>query len=335
MEASDHPGTIRSHRVLLVEDQPTLAEWVRATLEEHSDIVVAVCSQAASAVARGCQFRPSVILQDLLMPQLDGFALLERYRKTAELSDVPVVVLSALADVQEKSRAFELGAADYMVKVPHAIELVARVRAHSRAFLLRREREQLAQTLRSTMAELAESNVALSRVAREDGLTQLANRRAFEESLDQEWRRGVRDQKPLSFVLIDIDYFKAYNDRYGHVRGDECLQQVARVVGQGARRASDLALRYGGEEFGLLLPNTPAEGARVVAERVREQVAKLELLHEGRPDGVRHVTASVGVATVIPNAQEQRGVVVEAADAALYQAKRRGRDRVLHGLLDS
>jgi two-component system chemotaxis family response regulator WspR len=334
MATNEQEAAGRMHRVLLVEDQPTLAQWVRDTLEEHADIAVTVCSQALQAVACARQLVPSLIIQDLLMPHLDGLALLALYRQTPELREVPVIVLSAISDVHEKSRAFSLGAADYMVKVPHAIELVARVRAHSHAYLLRRERDHLSGELQVTMAQLADSNVKLARVAREDGLTGLANRRAFDEALEQEWRRGIRDQKPLSLALIDIDFFKLYNDRYGHVRGDECLKAVAAAVAYKARRAADLAARYGGEEMALLLPATPAEGARAVAERVRAAVSALQMLHEGREDGEPLLTVSIGVATLLPSAEEQQRVVVEAADAALYQAKRRGRNRVLHAALD-
>lgn len=323
-----------THRVLLVEDQATLAEWVRATLEQHADIIVTTCTQAALAVERARAVRPSLIIQDLLMPHADGFTLLGRYRKVPELEDVPVIVLSAISDVQEKQRAFALGAADYLVKVPHPIELVARVRAHSRAYLLRKERDALAGELAQTMRQLAESNVELARAARQDGLTGLANRRALDEALEAEWRRGLRDGKPLSFVLIDLDHFKLYNDRYGHVRGDECLRAVGDVIGATARRASDLAARYGGEELALLLPSTPAEGARAVAERLRARVAALGLPHEGRTDGSNRLSVSIGVATLVPSPDEQQRVLVEAADAALYQAKRRGRDRVVHAALD-
>lgn len=334
MQTCDGDTSAKRHHVLLVEDQATLAEWVRETLEEQPDVRVDVCRDAECAVAHARELLPSLIIQDLLMPQIDGFTLLERYRKTAELADVPVIVLSSISNVEEKCRAFELGAADYLVKVPHVTELIARVRAHSRAYLLRRERDHLHRELQSAMMQLAESNAKLSRVAREDGLTGPANRRALDEVLESEWQRGLRDHKPLSFSLVDIDFFKSYNDCYGHVRGDECLKMVAAVVAFGARRAADLAVRYGGEEMGLLLPATTPEGARAVAERLRSSVVGLDLAHLGRDDGECRVTVSVGVATLVPSPQEAARSLIEAADAALYQAKRRGRNRVLHAQLD-
>lgn len=322
------------HRVLLVEDQPTLVAWVRAMLETEQDIELSVCSDSTLAVQTALALSPTLILQDLVMPEIDGFALLARYRSEEALLDVPVIVLSSVADVGEKSRAFELGAADYVVKLPHPIEMIARVRAQSRAFITRNERNHLARELKKTMDQLTESNVKLARVARQDGLTGLANRRALDEALDQEWRRGARDQKVLSFALIDLDSFKLYNDFYGHVRGDECLKTVASAVAQRARRPADLVARYGGEEIAVLLPGASEEGSRAVAEGVRRAVEALRLPHEGRHDGTAYVTASVGVASVVPALSEDAWSLVEAADAALYQAKRRGRNRVVHAALD-
>ena len=321
------------HRVLLVEDQPTIAEWVRQNLMAP-DIALFACSDARAAVQAAHAVSPTVILQDLVMPQLSGFDLLARYKAAESIAGIPVIVLSSIADVDEKARAFELGAVDYMVKLPHPTELNARVRAHSRAFRMRTEREHLTTHLHESMQKLSESNAQLVKVAREDGLTGLANRRALDEALENEWRRAQRDRTPLSFALIDLDFFKLYNDHYGHVRGDECLRVIARVVGARARRPADLAARYGGEELGLLLPSTPAAGAHKAAEDVRRSIAELRLPHEARSDGLGFVSASLGVATLVPNPHESVKVVVETADAALYEAKRRGRNQVVHASLD-
>jgi two-component system chemotaxis family response regulator WspR len=322
------------HHVLLVEDQATLVEWVRATLAPHADIRLRVCSDSRSAVQFAREVKPTLILQDLVMPDVDGFALLAHYRADPELTDVPVIVLSSVADVLEKVRAFELGAADYLVKMPHPVEMIARVRAQSRAHIMRKERDHLTTELQRTMAQLADSNIKLARAAREDALTGLANRRALDEHLQSEWRRSVRDQLPLSFALIDLDYFKLYNDLYGHVRGDECLRTVATAIAGRARRPGDLVARYGGEEIGMLLPNTSEEGARAVGEGLRRVIEALALPHAGRIDSEAVVTASVGVATLVPRLADEARTLIEAADGALYQAKRRGRNRVVHASLD-
>ena len=335
MLESSERGVRAVHRVLLVEDQPTLVEWVRSTFAAYPDITLLVCSDSARAVDDALAAKPTLILQDLMMPGIDGFALLARYRNEPSLADVPVIVLSAVVDVLEKVRAFELGAADYLVKIPHPVEMIARVRAQSRAHIVRKERDHLTLELQRTMEQLADSNVKLARAAREDSLTGLANRRALDEHLQSEWRRAAREQQPLSFALIDLDFFKLYNDWYGHVRGDECLRTVASAVAGRARRPGDLVARYGGEEIGMLMPATSREGARAVAEGLRRAVEALQLPHAGRIDREPYVTASVGVATLVPHLLDDARTVIEAADAALYQAKRRGRNCVVHASLDA
>lgn len=328
--ADQKPSTTGAQRVLLVEDQPTLAEWVSSVLSEHDDMVLNICSSSRDAEQFAVQWGPTVILQDLVMPGMSGFDLLARYRAQASLHDVPVLVLTSIADVNEKVRAFELGAADYLVKLPHPVELVARVRAQSRAFQVRRERDHLTRELQLAMEMLFESNLKLARAAREDGLTGLGNRRGFDESLETEWRRAMRSEKPISLALIDLDFFKLYNDAYGHVRGDECLRTVATAVQGQARRSADHVARYGGEELCILLPETPEAGALQVAEGVRRAVLELALPHVARPDGLEWVTVSVGASTTVPKNREGALQLVEAADAALYAAKRRGKNTVVH-----
>jgi diguanylate cyclase (GGDEF)-like protein len=179
-------------------------------------------------------------------------------------------------------------------------------------------------------AALAQANVALSHMARVDGLTQIPNRRAFDEALTREWGRLTRENGPLSLILCDIDCFKNYNDHYGHQAGDDCLRRVAQALAGCAQRTADLAARYGGEEFVLLLPQTPIEGALMVAENVRRAVEQLALQHVtsiAQPI----VTLSLGVATVIPAQHVDADILIEIADQALYQAKEGGRNKVMPG----
>lgn len=179
-------------------------------------------------------------------------------------------------------------------------------------------------------AALAKANVALARIARLDCLTQLPNRRSFDETIDREWRRLAREEQDLSLVLCDIDCFKQYNDTYGHQAGDDCLRQVAKVLDECAHRAGDLACRYGGEEFIFLLPNTPLKGAAIFAERVRQAVEALTLPHDtSRAASI--VTLSLGVAAQTPCPDISPEVLIKAADEALYHAKETGRNRVFAG----
>lgn len=181
----------------------------------------------------------------------------------------------------------------------------------------------------SLFKQLQEANQELQRLASLDGLTQLANRRRFDEYLKQEWRRQAREQAPLSLLLCDIDCFKIYNDTYGHQAGDVCLRQVAGAIRLAVRRPADLVARYGGEEFAVILPNTPADGALFIAESIRSLVKDLEIVHVRSPINP-YVTLSVGVASLVPTPKSSPAQLIAAADEALYQAKMQGRDRVVH-----
>jgi diguanylate cyclase (GGDEF)-like protein len=159
-----------------------------------------------------------------------------------------------------------------------------------------------------------------------DGLTGIANRRQFDETMDREWRRAMRDGSLLSLLMIDVDHFKPYNDIYGHVLGDACLRQIAVAAQDVIHRSSDLFARYGGEEFAVVLPNTDRSGALLVAEQIRRAVELCNLPHSGNPHGV--VTVSIGCATQILGHNSALTSLVEAADQALYQAKSAGRNRI-------
>jgi diguanylate cyclase (GGDEF)-like protein len=188
------------------------------------------------------------------------------------------------------------------------------------------ERDRLQRQLRAAKSALETTNASLQLLAMSDGLTGLANRRHFDDRLDSEFRRAIRDQSPLALVILDIDYFKRFNDRQGHVAGDACLQQVAQAVLSGQRRPADVAARFGGEEFIILLPDTDLAGALLVAEKIRAAIAALQCAHGGSPFHV--VTASVGVHARVPARGQAPRSMVEAADQALYLAKAEGRNRV-------
>jgi diguanylate cyclase (GGDEF)-like protein len=181
--------------------------------------------------------------------------------------------------------------------------------------------------------KLQDANRELHRLASVDGLTQLSNRRRFDEYLNIEWRRAMRDDHPLSLVIFDVDFFKPYNDTYGHQAGDECLKSIAGVINACIRRGSDLAARYGGEEFALVLPGTDIRGAVQIAESIREKVLGLAIPHEAS-SVVRSVTLSAGVACVTPRRDTPADILVRTADKALYKAKDRGRNMTVSLLED-
>lgn len=180
------------------------------------------------------------------------------------------------------------------------------------------------QTLRD-MTEEKTAQIALEQLATRDGLTGLANRRCFDDTLAAEWTRALRQRQPLSLLMVDVDNFKAYNDANGHVGGDECLKRIATAVAS-EMRANDLVARYGGEEFAVILPNQSLKGAAIVAERIRCRVEQLRVPHGG---GIaRHVTVSIGAATAIAAADTAPSQLVATADGALYRAKHMGRNRI-------
>ena len=175
--------------------------------------------------------------------------------------------------------------------------------------------------------QLQTANQKLQKLAILDGLTGIANRRYFDLVLDKEWQRLARSQQPLSLILCDVDYFKAYNDTYGHQQGDRCLQRIAQILQQSTRRAADLVARYGGEEFALILPDTNASGALFLAHNIIRQLAQKHLPHE-RSQVSDIVTLSIGVTTKIPQPKQPSSTIIEAADNLLYRAKRAGRNQL-------
>ncbi len=184
------------------------------------------------------------------------------------------------------------------------------------------------QLLNQTRQKLEKANRELQGLASLDGLTHLANRRRFDEYLNQEWRRLRRSRAPLSLILCDVDFFKRYNDTFGHLAGDDCLRQVAGAIRNAAKRSADLAARYGGEEFAVILPDTDAAGGVCVAQTVLENVRSLHLVHPKSPASPC-VSMSLGVASMIPDRDCSPIQLIAAADLALYQAKQEGRDRLI------
>jgi two-component system chemotaxis family response regulator WspR len=310
--------------VLLVDDQVMVCEAVRRALAHHGDVDFHYCTDPLEAITVAQRVKPTVILQDLVMPGVDGLDLVRQYRKHPALHAVPVIVLSTKEDPATKSEAFQAGANDYLVKLPDKIELIARVRYHTRAYLDHLQRDEAYRALRESQRELMRANLELERLTRIDGLTGLGNRRYFDEYLAAEWKRCQRTQSPLSVLMIDVDHFKRYNDAYGHLAGDDVLKQVARVIQDGSTRSTDLAARFGGEEFVVILTGVPQEGASHVAERLVQGVRDLNIAH-----GADRVTISVGVATAWPDAEGDPARLVNAADLALFRAKNEGRDRLI------
>ena len=299
--------------ILLVDDDPTVIGVLGTILQEFGRLRFATSGQDALRMAR--QSVPDLILLDIEMPGMSGFDVCAAMKEMPLLMDVPIIFISSHEDDEHEVAGLALGASDFITKPPRAAQVVARVRMHLRM-------KQLADALRNA--------------AYQDGLTQIANRRHFEETLHREWLRAQRVGSPTALLMIDIDAFKKYNDHYGHPAGDRCLQAVAQAIQQAVHRPADLAARYGGEEFAVLLPETDSCGARFLAMHLVQAVAALRLPHAGSPVA-EHVTLSIGVSAFEDAATASSGhaglghppvaSLLAAADQALYAAKEAGRNQ--------
>jgi diguanylate cyclase (GGDEF)-like protein len=317
--------------ILIVDDVADHLTLLEAMLycEGHGDIVRAESAGEAYAYLGLDGPDPGaavdLILMDVCMPGVDGITACRRIKACEAYSDVPIIIVTAETDCLQE--AFEAGAMDFINKPIDRVELVTRVRS---ALALKRERDIRRVRERELLGlarRLEEVNRQLERLSSLDALTGLANRRALDGFLEMEWRRTRRDHAPLSVVLVDVDHFKAFNDAYGHQAGDDCLRSVADVLGAAAHRPGDMVARYGGEEFAIVLSQTGAKGARVVAEGLRAQVEAMRIAHRGSTTS-SVLTISAGVATAMPAEDGAVEAVMRAADAALYRAKRAGRNRV-------
>lgn len=327
---NDDISSINTFRisVLLVDDQPMIAEAVRRALEEEKDIEFHYCSDPTKAIKIANRIKPTIILQDLVMPEVNGLMMVKFFRVNQETSQVPIIVLSTKEDPKIKSEAFSLGVNDYLIKLPDKIELIARLRYHSTAYIYHKQRDEAFAALQESQRQLREANLALEKLSSLDGLTGIANRRQFDKMLAKEWNRAMRNRSPLSLLMLDVDFFKLYNDTYGHQKGDSCLKFMAQVLKDNEKRPADLAARYGGEEFAVILPETDSKGAKEIALTILEMIRAAAIPHKSSTV-CKCLTASIGCSTMIVGRQDQAETLISLADHALYQAKGQGRNQVV------
>ena len=301
--------------VLLIDDQKLVGETVRRMLADQPGTEFHFCSNPLDAVQTAKELRPTVILQDLVMPQLDGLELVRHFRSEPVLRDVPLIVLSGTEDPKTKAKAFALGANDYMVKLPDAVEVIARIRYHSRGYLNLLERE--AHLTRITW------------LAEHDTLTGCLNRRTWYDRM-VEAAGSLSSGDSLAVAICDIDFFKKINDTYGHLCGDEALKHFVNVLQTELANTGVLG-RWGGEEFGIFLPLTsqagkPLEEAVTTLNAVRTSIEHSPLTWENETVAI---TMSVGVALCDGAKSESIGTVLSRADEGVYQAKESGRNQVV------
>lgn len=290
-------------RILIVDDAMENIQILNQALQDEHEVLFAM--NGAKALDLAYNQRPDVILLDAVMPEMDGYAICAALRASPATRDIPIIFVTALNQPEDETRALDSGAADFISKPVNAAVVRARVR---------------------TQLTVKRQSDVLRELSLTDGLTGVSNRRCFDETMQNEWRRCARAQTPLALIMVDIDHFKHYNDAYGHQAGDACLLQVSGAMRRAAGRPQDLVARYGGEEFAILLPAEDQQGAEVVARKLLDEVGRLAIAH-AKSSVSAHVTVSMGVAALTPDDSFEPAVLIKASDALLYAAKAAGRNR--------
>lgn len=300
------------NRLLVIDDSPTTRTLLSKRLRQ-AGYTIFEASSGEAGLALLEQEEIDVVLLDVVMPGMSGLDVLQVIRSTRSVTDLPVIMVTARTESSAIVEALESGANDYVTKPAPLPVVLARLRTQI--------------MLKHTVAALKQANQQLANISMQDSLTCIANRRAFDLTLQHEWRRALRESEQISLAMVDIDLFKQYNDTYGHEAGDNAIRSVARSLSDALERATDLVARYGGEEFAAILPCTTITGARLVAERMRINVLKQAIPYTAS-NVCNFLTISVGVATICPNMNTSPESLVRAADRALYQAKALGRNNI-------
>jgi len=292
-------------KILIVDDNKQNIEILMDLFKEEYKVTAAITPQRALKVAATAP-QPDIILLDIVMPLMDGYDVCKELKRDEKTKDIPVIFVTAVSEVMDEAMGFKVGAVDYITKPFHPPMVQARVAMH---------------------IEMKRRQELLEKFAYFDALTDIPNRRYFDDHLDKEWNRALRSQRPMSLLLMDIDNFKEYNDAYGHGSGDVALRKVAQAIKASLRRAGDFVARYGGEEFAAVLPYTDEAKARETAWQISQAVESQEIEHKSSPVA-KLLTISTGLATAAPSSGIAPQDILKAADAALYKAKRQGKMRL-------
>ncbi|MFL0797570.1 MAG: diguanylate cyclase [Cellvibrionaceae bacterium] len=300
-------------KVLIVDDDPDIRELLAFILQraDHG-ITQATNGEEALELVVNRGYSPDLILMDINMPGMDGYETTRQIRTAFGTHWIPILFITGETDVSCYEKGIEAGGDDYLVKPFNPAVLQAKVKALTR--------------ISHSQARMEELISELTLLSQQDSLTRLSNRRNLLQRADQAWQLMVREGGDFAVIMMDVDYFKSYNDAYGHVAGDECLVNVSEVIRECISRESDLAGRYGGEEFIFVLPGTDVVGAVGVAEKLRQAILNSEMKNKGAPDG--RLTASFGVATKRCVEDADMLSLINKADEFLYRAKAKGRNCV-------
>ena len=290
-------------RILVVDDHPSNVQALYQALHADHQVLVATNGEQALALCEAKQ--PDLVLLDVVMPGIDGYEVCARLKAGGNTRHIPVIFVTSRDDEEAETRGLGIGAADFITKPINPAIVRARV---------------------ATQLTLKAQSDLLRQLVFTDGLTEVPNRRCFDEKLNEEWQRSRRNGSPLSLAIIDVDFFKRYNDLHGHQAGDACLRQVAQALAATLKRPADMLARYGGEEFACILPETNSEGAFEVATQL-EACVRAEQIPHGDSGVNVNVTVSVGVATREGNGNDTIAQLLREADKQLYRAKAEGRGK--------
>lgn len=294
----------RRPKLLVVDDQPANIQVLHRAFSADCQVFMATSGAQALAVCR--EQHPDLVLLDVVMDGMDGHEICRQIKADSRISDIPVIFVTAHNDSRQETQGLELGAVDFISKPINPDVVRARVKTH---------------------VKLKLQSDLLRKMAFVDGLTGAFNRRYFDHCLSTEWLRASRNHTSLGLILIDVDYFKRYNDCYGHQAGDDCLKKIAKALRLGLHRPADVVVRYGGEEFACLLPDTDFGGAMKVAHHLENEVRELQIAHKGS-DVAGSVTVSMGVAVKTAGSPSSFEELLTMADEQLYKAKNAGRAQV-------
>jgi len=317
---------LRKMQIMIIEDEPSAQTALRQCLKQdgYENLLIAVDAESAFEILglKGeDRDAPEVhlILVDIMLPRMDGIEAVKQIKSHKKFADIPMIMVSAVNDDQKLEAAFNAGAMDFIVKPFSRVNVLVRVNSALKLRALLEDHKQQGIILQQAVE-------TLDRMASLDGLTSMYNRRSFDDYMLREFKRAAREKSEMALIMIDVDYFKDFNDKFGHVAGDQCLKKVATVLNTNVKRPGDLVARYGGEEFAVILPHTGTEEGFVVARAIQEGIAhlKIESAHKDFP----YVTLSMGLASMQPKVGGIETELIIAADKALYRAKQGGRNRI-------
>ncbi|MFA6808583.1 MAG: diguanylate cyclase [Eubacteriales bacterium] len=293
------------YRILIADDERLNRMILSELLKENYEIIFANNGeQVLEQMDKDLNIE--LILLDIVMPGMDGYEVLKRLKEKEKTKDIPVIFITALNTLDSEEKGLKLGAVDYITKPFHPSIVKLRVANH---------------------LKLVQQHKLLENLIGIDGLTGIKNRRYLNAFLEKEWKRTLRSNSPLSLIMIDVDFFKKYNDYYGHAAGDHALKSVAKALSLVLKRPTDILARYGGEEFVVVLPDTKAYGARLLAEKIRASIEELKIPHD-KSEVTKYLTISIGGVTYSDSDNSSKKLL-DAADQMLYKAKNLGRNRVV------